>query len=42
MPTATQHKLFSTSVSLPEKSRLELVDLLNSRLADAIDLSLFK
>ncbi len=38
MPTATQHKLFSTSVSLPEKSRLDLIDLLNARLADAIDL----
>jgi len=38
MPTATQHKLFSTSVSLSEKSRLELIDLLNARLADAIDL----
>lgn len=36
MPTAT--KLFSTSVSLPEKSRLDVIDLLNSRLADAIDL----
>jgi len=38
MPTASQHKLFSTSVSLPEKARLELIDLLNARLADAIDL----
>jgi starvation-inducible DNA-binding protein len=38
MPTATQHKLFPTGVSLPEKSRLELIDLLNARLADAIDL----
>ena len=38
MPTATQHKLFSTSVSLSEKSRLDLIDLLNARLADAIDL----
>ncbi len=38
MPTATQPKLFSTSVSLSEKSRLQLIDLLNARLADAIDL----
>jgi len=38
MPTATQSKLFATSVNLSEKSRLELIDLLNARLADAIDL----
>ena len=38
MPTAIQPKLFRTSVSLSEKSRLDLIDLLNARLADAIDL----
>src|SRR5712692_5247381 len=38
MATMTQQKLFSTDVSLPEKSRLQILDLLNARLADTIDL----
>jgi starvation-inducible DNA-binding protein len=38
MATTTQHQIFSTSISLPEKSRLQIIDLLNARLADTIDL----
>ncbi len=38
MATTTQHQIFSTSINLPEKQRLQVIDLLNARLADAIDL----
>jgi starvation-inducible DNA-binding protein len=38
MATATQHRTFHTSVSLSEKDRQEIIDLLNARLADTIDL----
>lgn len=38
MATATQQRTFTTSVNLPEKTRLEIIDLLNARLADAIDM----
>jgi starvation-inducible DNA-binding protein len=38
MPTATQHRGFETSVHLPEKTRHEIIDLLNARLADTLDL----
>ena len=38
MVTAKQHRLFETSISLPEKTRNEVIDVLNARLADAIDL----
>jgi starvation-inducible DNA-binding protein len=38
MATTTQHQIFPTSISLPEKSRLQIIDLLNARLADTIDL----
>lgn len=37
MATATQHA-FKTSVNLPEKQRTQLIELLNRRLADTIDL----
>jgi len=38
MATTTQTRLFSTSVSLREESRLQLIDLVNARLSDSIDL----
>jgi len=38
MATATQQRTFSTGVSLSEKTRLEIIDRLNARLADAIDM----
>jgi starvation-inducible DNA-binding protein len=37
MPTATHHA-FKTSVDIPEKQRTPLIELLNRRLADTIDL----
>lgn len=37
MPTVT-HRGFETSVHLPEKTRHEIIDLLNARLADTLDL----
>lgn len=38
MPTATTHRSFETGVQLPEKTRNEIIDILNARLADTIDL----
>jgi starvation-inducible DNA-binding protein len=38
MATATQHRTFTTSIDISEKTRLELADLLNARLADTVDL----
>jgi starvation-inducible DNA-binding protein len=38
MATVTQQRTFTTGVDLPEKTRLEITDLLNARLADTIDL----
>jgi starvation-inducible DNA-binding protein len=38
MRTATRHHTFETGVSLPEKTRNEVIDILNARLADTIDL----
>jgi starvation-inducible DNA-binding protein len=38
MATALQQRTFATSVNLPEKNRLEIVDVLNARLADAVDM----
>ncbi len=38
MATATHSKLFPTAVQIPENKRLEVIDLLNARLADAVDL----
>lgn len=38
MATATHSRLFPMSVEIPENARLELIDLLNARLADTIDL----
>ncbi len=40
MPTATTHRSFETSVHLPEKTRNEVIDILNARLADTLDLKL--
>ena len=38
MRTTTQHHTFATSVNLTEKARNEVIDILNARLADTIDL----
>jgi len=38
MPVITEHRTFATGVSLSERVRTEVIDLLNARLADAIDL----
>jgi starvation-inducible DNA-binding protein len=38
MATAAQHRTFPTSVDLTEKNRQEIIDILNARLADTIDL----
>ena len=38
MPTATEIQLFPTKNDLPEGMRIEVITLLNQRLADAIDL----
>jgi starvation-inducible DNA-binding protein len=38
MPSATQSRLFHSSIPLPGNKRSELVDLLNARLADICDL----
>jgi len=38
MPVATEHRTFATGVNLTERVRNEVIDLLNARLADAIDL----
>lgn len=40
MPTATQTRGFATSVHIPEKNRHEIIDLLNARLADTLDLKM--
>ncbi|MFO7545578.1 MAG: DNA starvation/stationary phase protection protein Dps [Trueperaceae bacterium] len=36
---ATKSKLHATKIDIPEKTRVELVDLLNARLADTADLA---
>ena len=38
MSTLTHHRSFKTGVDIPEAKRTEVIDLLNARLADAIDL----
>jgi len=40
MPTATTNHLFSSSVSLSERTRNEVIAILNDRLADTLDLKL--
>jgi starvation-inducible DNA-binding protein len=40
MPTATQNKTFRTSVNLKENTRQEIIQILNARLADTLDLKL--
>lgn len=40
MPTATQNKTFHTSVNLKENTRHEIIQILNARLADTLDLKL--
>jgi len=40
MPTATANHLFSSSVSLSERTRNEIIAILNDRLADTLDLKL--
>src|SRR5437773_11421752 len=40
MPTATANHLFSSSVNLSERTRNEIVSILNQRLADTLDLKL--
>jgi len=39
MPTATKRSLFKTGINISEDSREKLVELLNARLADSLDLS---
>ena len=38
MSTAVRERTFHTSIDIVEKKRLELIDLLNARLADTLDL----
>jgi len=38
MATAVHERTFHTSIDLPEKKRQEIIDLLNARLADTLDL----
>ncbi len=38
MTTAVRERTFHTSIDLSEKKRLEVIDLLNARLADTLDL----
>jgi starvation-inducible DNA-binding protein len=40
MPTATANHLFSSSVNLSERTRNEIISILNDRLADTLDLKL--
>ena len=40
MATATQNKSFRTSVNLKENTRQEIIQILNARLADTLDLKL--
>jgi starvation-inducible DNA-binding protein len=40
MATATQNKTFRTSVNLKDNTRQEIIQLLNARLADTLDLKL--
>lgn len=39
MPTATKHPTYKTGINLPEETREKLIELLNARLADSLDLS---
>jgi starvation-inducible DNA-binding protein len=38
MAIATRERLIPTSIDLPEKTRIQVIDLLNARLADTLDL----
>ncbi len=38
MATAVRERTFHTSIDIPEKKRQEIIDLLNARLADTLDL----
>lgn len=38
MPTLVEPTLFKTSIDIPEKRRVEIIALLNARLADTLDL----
>lgn len=38
MATAVRERIFPTSIDIPEKKRQEVIDLLNARLADTLDL----
>ena len=40
MPTVSEATMFKTSIDIPEKSRVDLIALLNARLADTLDLKL--
>lgn len=40
MPTVDESTMFKTSIDIPEKRRVELIALLNARLADTLDLKL--
>ena len=40
MPIETEATMFKTSIDIPEKRRVELIALLNARLADTLDLKL--
>jgi starvation-inducible DNA-binding protein len=39
MPTATKHTTYKTGINLSEETREKLIELLNARLADSLDLS---
>jgi starvation-inducible DNA-binding protein len=40
MPTLIESTMFKTSIDIPEKRRVEIIALLNARLADTLDLKL--
>ena len=40
MPTVAESTMFKTSIDIPEKRRVEIIALLNARLADTLDLKL--
>ena len=40
MPTLAESTMFKTSIDIPEKRRVEIIALLNARLADTLDLKL--
>jgi starvation-inducible DNA-binding protein len=39
MPTATKHPTYKTAINISEDAREKLIELLNARLADSLDLS---